>query len=105
MSWSAKPGCLPHHRAAVERMVNALPASYLMPPCSGELFDSLDDCTDRLRGFALAEGFDVARTGGGNKRMPGCRYRCLFHGSSTKNCRKLEDHVAKDKEGKIISKR
>jgi hypothetical protein len=105
MPWSAKPGCPQHHRATVERMINALPPSYLLLPSSGELFDSLDDCTDRLRGFTLAEGFDLARTGGGNKKVPGCRYKCVFHGSSTKNHRKLEDHVERDEEGKIVNKR
>jgi hypothetical protein len=68
MAWEARPGCPPHHRAAVERMVNALPPSYLLPPISGELFDSLEHCNRRLRGWALAEGFDIIRQGGGTKR-------------------------------------
>jgi hypothetical protein len=32
MSWQAKPGYVEHHRAAVERMVNALLPSYLLAP-------------------------------------------------------------------------
>jgi hypothetical protein len=105
MSWQAKPGCAEHHRAAVERLVNALPPSYLLPPCSGELFDSLDDCNSRLRGYALAEGFDIIRHGGGTQTTPSHRYKCIFHGSSTQNHRKLEDRVERDEEGKITSKR
>jgi hypothetical protein len=58
MAWEARLGCPPHHRAAVERMVNALPPSYLLPPISGEPFDSLEHCNRRLRGWALAEGFE-----------------------------------------------
>jgi hypothetical protein len=105
MPWSAKPGCPPHHRAAVERIVNAFPASYLLPPCSGELFDSLDACNRRLRGYALAEGFDIVRKGGGTKANPSYRFRCIHHGVETRNDRKLEDCVERDSEGKISSKR
>ena len=96
MSWKAKSGCAEHHRAAVERMVNALPPFYLLAPCSGELFDSLEHCNRRLRGWALAEGFDIVRNGGGTKAIPSYRFRCIFHGSKTQNNRKLEDMVEKD---------
>jgi hypothetical protein len=100
----AKSGCAEHHRAAVERMVNALPPSYLWPPRSGEVFDSLDTCSHRLRGFALAEGFDLVRKGGSTKANPGYRFRCVFHCSEIRNDRKLEDRVKKDSDGQIVSK-
>jgi hypothetical protein len=35
-----------------------------------ELFDSLEHCNRRLRGWALAEGFDIVRQGGGTKVAP-----------------------------------
>jgi hypothetical protein len=105
MSWHAKPGCPAHHRAAVERIVNSLPLSYLSPPVSGEIFDSLDDCNSRLRGFALAEGFDIVKHGGGTKKVPVSRYKCIFHGTDSRNYRKLKDYVEKDSEGKITSRR
>jgi hypothetical protein len=105
MSWHAKPGCAEHHRTAVERLVNALPSSYLLPPCSGELFSSLDECDSRLRGYALAEGFDVVKHGGGTKSTPSKRFKCIFHGSNTQNHRKLEDRVERDLESRITSKR
>jgi hypothetical protein len=60
MSWQAKSGCAKHHRAAVERMVNAFPPS-MLPPCLGEIFENLDECTSRLRGYSVAKGFDVIR--------------------------------------------
>jgi hypothetical protein len=104
MPWKAKSGCAEHHRAAVERLVNSLPPSYLLPPRSGEIFADLNDCTNRLRGYALAEGFDVMRHGGGTKMNPACRYKCIFHGINTQNHHKL-DHVEKDSEGRITSKR
>jgi hypothetical protein len=105
MDWQAKPGCPEHHRAAVERMVRALPPAYLLPPCSGEIFESLEACNRRLRGYALAEGFDIVRKGGGTKTNPSYRFRCIFHGSTTQNNRKLEEFVEKDSDGKIVSKR
>jgi hypothetical protein len=104
MPWYAKPGCPEHHRAAVERMVNALPPSYLLPPCSGELFEGLKDCNRRLRGYALAEGFDIVRHGRGTKALPSYRFKCIFHGDATQNHRKLEDHVERDSEGNITSR-
>ena len=86
-------------------MVNTLPPSYLLPPCSGERYQGLEDCNRRLRGYALAEGFDIVRQGGGTKANPSYRFKCLFHGSNTQNHRKLEDRVEKDSEGQITSKR
>jgi hypothetical protein len=61
MAWEARPGCPPYYRAAVERMVNALPPLYLLPPILGELFNSLEHYNRRLRGWALAEEFDIIR--------------------------------------------
>ena len=105
MVWQAKPGCADHHRAAVERMVNALPAAWLLPPQTGEVFDNLGHCNERLRGYALAEGRDIVRNGGGTKTNPSYRFRCIFHGGKTQNNRKLEDRVEYNDEGKITSKR
>jgi len=85
-------------------MVNALPPSYLLEPSSGELFEGLEECNRRLRGYALAEGFDIVRHGGGTKALPSYRFKCIFHGSTTQNHRKLEDYVERDSEGKITSR-
>jgi hypothetical protein len=63
MSWQAKLRYAEHHRAAVERLINALPPSYLLPPYLGEFFDSLDDCNSKLREYALTEGFNIVRHG------------------------------------------
>src|SRR5271155_5830072 len=105
MAWQAKTGCADHHRAAVEHMVNALPAAWLLPPQSGEVFDNLGQCNERLRGYALAEGRDIVRNGGGTKLNPSHRFRWIFHGEKTPNNRKLEDRVEYDNEGKITRKR
>jgi hypothetical protein len=50
--------------------VNALPASWLSPPHTGDVFTTITDCERRLRGFCLAEGFDIVRTGGGTRVAP-----------------------------------
>jgi len=101
----APPACPNHLVDALERAVNALPASWLSPPHTGEVFTTITDCERRLRGFCLAEGFDIVRTGGGTRVAPGARFSCVFHGKETRNWRKLEDHVERDEDGHIASRR
>jgi hypothetical protein len=105
MPWQAKPGCAKHHIAAIERLVNSFPPAWLLPPQTGEIFASREECNCRLRASALAEGFDIVRNGGGTAANPTWRFRCFHHGSVTRNQRKLEARIEKDDEGKIISKR
>src|SRR5436853_5358937 len=98
-AWRAKPRCPKHLIAVLERAVNALPPAWLLQPTTGEVFDSIEHCKRRLQGYALAEGFEVVQTGGGTKKAPAGRFECSKHGESTKNWRKLENHVEYDKEG------
>ncbi len=104
MSFHAKSGCPKHLVAVYERAVNALPTAFLLPPATGEVFDDIPACERRLRGLALAEGFDIAHTGGGYRRVPAGRWQCSQHGKETKNWRKLEVRVEYDEEGTITSK-
>ena len=85
-------------------MVNALPLSYLLAPSSGKLFEDLEEYNRRLRSYALAEGFDIIRHGGGTKALPRYRFRCIFYSSTTQNHCKLEDYVERDSEEKITSR-
>ena len=105
MPFHAKPGCPRHLVDIYEKAVNAFPSPYLLPPVTGEVFTSIEACEQRLRGFALAEGFDIVRIGAGNKRVPASRWQCVHHGKETRNWRKLKDHVEANEEGTIISKR
>jgi hypothetical protein len=105
MVYRAPPGCPSHLIDAVERAVNSLPTAWLLPPQTGEIFDTLADCERRLRGYCLAEGSDLVQTGGGTRVAPGARFACVYHGKETRNWRKLEDHVERDGEGQITSKR
>jgi hypothetical protein len=61
MSWQTKSGFAEHHRPVIERIINAFPVAWLLPPQSGELFIDLDHCNRRLRGYAFTEGFDIVR--------------------------------------------
>ena len=83
MDWQAKPGCPEHHRAAVKRMVKALSLAYLLSSCLGEIFEDLEACNRRLRGYALAEGFDIVRKEGGIKVNPSYRFCYIFHDDTT----------------------
>jgi hypothetical protein len=105
MPFHAKPGCPKHLVDVYEKVVNAQPASYLLPPVTGEVFTSIAACEARLRGFALAEGFDIVQTGAGNKRVPSARWLCSHHGVETRNWRKLEDRIEYDEEGGITTRR
>jgi hypothetical protein len=86
-------------------MVNALPLSYLLAPCFGELFDSLEYYNRRLRGWALAKRFNIIRNGGGTKAAPNYRFRYIFYNNKIQNNRKLEDIIKRDSKGKIVNKR
>src|SRR5256885_9009032 len=67
--------------------------------------DSLEHCNRRLKGFSLAEGFDIVRKGGGTKVNPAYRFSCYYHGDKTRNDRKLEDSVKYDENSRITSDR
>jgi hypothetical protein len=63
MVWYAKPGCPAHLVDALQKKVNSFPVAWLEAPLTGEVFDSIDSCRDRLKAFSLAEGFDVVSGG------------------------------------------
>jgi len=82
MSWQAKPGCAEHHRSVVERIVNLFPPAWLLPPQTGEIFNDLEHCERRLRGYLFAEGFDIVRKSGGSKSNPSLHLLYLHHGTT-----------------------
>ena len=86
-------------------MINTLPVAWLLKSETGEEFDDLDHCNRRMRGHALANGYDIVCKGGGTKANPTYRFRCIFHGTEMKNSRKLKDYIRYDDEGKITIKR
>ena len=105
MAWQAKPRYPEHLVATLERAVNNNPSTWRIPPQTGEIFNSIEDYKKRLKGFALAEDFNVMITGTGSKQFPSARFTCIHHGISTKNKRRLEDRVERNKEGVVVSQR
>ena len=73
MSFHAKPGCPSHLVDVYKKAVNAFLSFYLLLSITGEIFASIKTCEQRLRGFILAKGFNIAHIGGGNKEYLGCR--------------------------------
>ena len=105
MTWVAKTGCVEHYVVILERFVNSFPPEWLLPSQSGEIFENLKYCNRRLRAFALAISFDIVRKGGGSKAFPSWRFFCFYHGTETRNDRKLETRVETDEKDNITSKR
>lgn len=105
MAWQAKSGCPAHLRDVIERFVNDRPAEWRIAPAPrGEVFESFEQCQERLNVWAIAEGFAVVIRGHGNTTA--CRrFRCIHHGVETRNDRELEDRVVKDSDKNIITKR
>jgi hypothetical protein len=105
MVWFAKPGCPQHHRQALERAVNAMPAEWRGPTKTGDIFEDIVICQRRLQGFSFVEGFAVVTASGGTMACPGRVLKCIFRSLKTQNYCELEDIIEKDKEGKITSQR
>lgn len=104
-NWTAPKGCFAHHRALLERHVNAQPSHWREDPVKGEVFADRKEAEARLQLYALVRGFDVVAGGGGSAASPAVNIQCIHHGIVTLNTRKLEDRVMRDEEGVITSMR
>ena len=105
-AWKPHPFCPPHQLPVLTREVQALPASFFLRPYTGETFDSPLDALRRLNGFALSQGFAIAKASGSeHSKWPYLLLWCVHHAKTTKNVRKLEDHVQRDNEGVITTDR
>jgi hypothetical protein len=98
----AHPLCPPHLRNTVEEAVESFDSSWLLPPQKGEVFQTAKDCLRRLQRYTLSRGFAVMTTTSKKSRA---QFACIHHGTETKNWRDLEDHVDKDAEGNVVSRR
>jgi hypothetical protein len=97
----------PHHIIPfLEAAIADTPAKWLIEPQADEVFESADDCQRRLQGFALSVGFAVVRVSGSMKQQrPRFQFKCIHHGVETANKRGLEEHVERDTDGNIVSRR
>jgi hypothetical protein len=94
--------CSPHLRKVVEDAVEAFDDVWLLLPQQGELFDSAKECLRRLQGYAFSRGFAVVTTTFKKSRA---QFAYIHHGTEIKNWRDLEDHIKKDAEDKVVSRR
>src|SRR5437667_4773061 len=97
---------LPEHaKSAWLKAVRALPPAWLLPPATGERFESRDHCLKRLNGYGLYEGFAVVSGRVWKGITPRWQFLCKMHGGATANKRGLEAHKAKNKEGNLVTDR
>jgi hypothetical protein len=96
------PLCPPHLRTIVEDAVEAFNSAWLLPPQQGEIFETANECMRRLQAYALSKGFAIVTLSSTPKRA---KFACIHHGSQSRNWRGLEDHVEKDKDGTVVSRR
>ena len=103
--WRARTGCTTSLREPLERLVNEYPSEWHSSPQTREQFESLGQAEQRLTAWVLVAGFAWVSGGGGSRKVPGKTFLCIHHGKKSANKRGLEDHVVKDREGKLLSKR
>lgn len=69
--WQAKPGCPVHLRDVIKHFVNERDHAWRLPLTpEGEAFESFEQCQNRLKVFAMVEGFAVTVRGHGDSRNP-----------------------------------
>ena len=103
--WRARPGCPEHLRLPLERHINRFPCEYLKEPVTGEVFETAEECQERLLVYSMSQGFDIVKGGGGKPSHPGFNFHCVFHGHGTRNWRGLEEQVERDEDGLITTTR
>ena len=74
--WITRPGCPEQYRDALERKINTFPPAWRQAPVTDEVFESFEQAKERLRAFALVEGFEVVVIAGGGSTTPMRRVAC-----------------------------
>ena len=96
MYWYTKPGCPAYYKAAVKRIINTYPPSYLVPLISDEIFNNLEKNNRRIRKYTLAESFDIIKYERDIKTLLSYKFKYIFHNSKTQNYYKLKNYIKKD---------
>jgi hypothetical protein len=105
-AWGAPEGCPDRVCGVLEQAVNGQPAAWRLPPVTGEVFASIEECERRLVTLGLVEGFDIVVSH--SSRRPGnesTAWGCTHRGKKTRNTRKLPERVKRDPEGQVIDAR
>lgn len=93
----ANPPQIPHPyleedlHPILQRAIDRIPPSHLLPPSKNEIFDTPDDAWTRLQNYAFSQGFAIVTDQCG-KTNPRKFYRCIHHSIETRNWRKLLEH-------------
>jgi hypothetical protein len=81
---------------------------HLFPSRTGETFGNPDAAYERLQNWAMSKDFAVVlrnkEAGNATRRtLMRVKWMCIYYDIETANKRGLEEHIERDKEGKIIS--
>ena len=98
----AHPLSPPYLRKTVEDAVEAFDNAWLLPPQQGEVFETAKACFRRLQAYALSHGFAVVTI---TSKKTRAQFANIHYSAVTKNWRKLKDHIKKNKDNNIMSKR
>ncbi|CAF9919853.1 MAG: hypothetical protein ALECFALPRED_001321 [Alectoria fallacina] len=94
---TATPTWVPHPylkedlHPILQRAIDRIPPSHLLPPSKNETFDTPDDAWTRLQDYAFSQGFAIV-TGSCGVKDPRKTYHFIHHYIETKNSRKLPEH-------------
>jgi hypothetical protein len=100
------PTALPTSAIRLKLALEPSPLLFLKEPADGEVFDNVELCRERLQGFAFAQGFAIVKKSGSmNQKRPRFYFHCIHHGESTRNYRQLEEHVERDEEQEVTTRR
>jgi hypothetical protein len=102
--WLAHSECPEHVKAELELRVRSLPSSFLVAPVDGEIFENAALYQERLKGWALSQGFTIMRKSGSMKQArPRFDFHYIHHRNDTLDTRWLEKHIERDEENRIIN--
>ena len=86
----ANPTWVPHPyldedlHPILQRAINRIPPSHLLPPSKNEIFYTPDEAWTRLQDYAFSQGFAIVTAQCG-KADPRKTYKCIHHSADTKN--------------------
>ncbi|CAF9942052.1 hypothetical protein IMSHALPRED_003174 [Imshaugia aleurites] len=85
--WVPHPYLEEDPHSILQRAIDRIPPSHLLPPSKNETFNTPDDAWTRLQDYAFSQGFAIV-TGQCGKADPRKTYKCIHHSAETKNWRK-----------------
>ena len=84
-AWTPSPALDPSLAPAVQKFIDRMPPAHLNPPTNGERFEVPEEAMERLQDYAFSQGFVVVIGPCGQQGNPRKTYRCIHHGTETRN--------------------